>query len=141
LSEPDECEPWRPGETLVERRIRQAQERGEFDDLPGKGKPLPGLSEPDDELWWVRRFVRREGVPADALLPPGLALRKEIERLPETLRVLPDEESVRELAAELNRRVVEQLRVPSGPVVPLRRVNPDELVRTWREVSPRGRRR
>ncbi|MBL8926482.1 MAG: DUF1992 domain-containing protein, partial [Pseudonocardia sp.] len=41
-----------PGhETFVERQIRLAQERGEFDDLPGNGKPLPGLDGPDDENW------------------------------------------------------------------------------------------
>jgi hypothetical protein len=28
-------------ESLLDRQIRAAQERGEFDDLPGAGKPLP----------------------------------------------------------------------------------------------------
>jgi hypothetical protein len=27
-------------ETLVEKRIREAMEKGEFDNLPGKGEPL-----------------------------------------------------------------------------------------------------
>jgi hypothetical protein len=30
-------------ESLAERRIREAGERGEFDNLPGAGQPLPGL--------------------------------------------------------------------------------------------------
>ncbi|HVD28538.1 MAG TPA: DUF1992 domain-containing protein, partial [Mycobacteriales bacterium] len=41
-------------ESVVEAQIRQAQERGDFDDLPGKGKPIPGLDDPDDEQWWIK---------------------------------------------------------------------------------------
>ncbi len=47
-------------ESVVERRIRQAMERGEFDDLPGTGKPIPGAGETYDPLWWVRAWVERE---------------------------------------------------------------------------------
>ena len=32
-----------PPESPVEKQIREAMERGEFDDLPGAGKPLEGL--------------------------------------------------------------------------------------------------
>jgi hypothetical protein len=46
-------------ETLPERLIREAMESGEFDDLPGTGEPLPGAGQPDDELWWVRAWMRR----------------------------------------------------------------------------------
>jgi Domain of unknown function (DUF1992) len=46
-------------ETLPERLIREAIESGDFDDLPGAGKPLPGAGNPDDELWWVREWIQR----------------------------------------------------------------------------------
>jgi hypothetical protein len=46
-------------ETLPERLIREAMEAGEFDDLPGTGKPLPGAGIPDDDLWWVRDWLKR----------------------------------------------------------------------------------
>ncbi len=46
-------------EPLSERLIREAMEAGEFDDLPGAGAPLPGAGQPDDELWWVRAWMRR----------------------------------------------------------------------------------
>jgi hypothetical protein len=128
---------WARYESLIDRQIRMAQERGDFDDLPGKGKPLAGLDGPDDENWWVRRFVEREGVPAEALLPTPLQLRKEAERLPETVRDLPTEEAVRAIVSELNRRIVEWLRAPSGPAVPLRPVNADEIVGTWRAANER----
>ena len=35
-------------------------ERGEFDDLPGAGKPIPGAGRPHEPDWWVRSFLERE---------------------------------------------------------------------------------
>jgi hypothetical protein len=48
-------------ESLPERLIREAVEEGRFDDLPGAGEPLPGAGQPDDDLWWVRAWLRRAG--------------------------------------------------------------------------------
>ena len=116
-----------PGhETLVERQIRLAQERGDFDDLPGKGKPLPGLDGPDDEDWWVKGYLRREGLSAEPHLPTPLQLRREIERLPDAVAGLPDERTVREVVRELNRRIAQWLRAPVGPV------DVDAVVARWR---------
>jgi hypothetical protein len=128
---------WARYESVVDRQIRMAQERGDFDDLPGKGKPLAALQGPDDENWWVRQFVQREGVPSDALLPTPLQLRKEVERLPETVRDLPTEQAVRAAVSDLNRRIAEWLRAPGGPAVPVRPVNADEVVARWSEQRPR----
>jgi hypothetical protein len=55
----DDMEPPPPYETLPERLIREAMEAGEFDELPGAGKPLPGAGVPDDDLWWVREWLKR----------------------------------------------------------------------------------
>lgn len=120
-------------ESWVERQIREASERGAFDDLPGLGKPLPGLHERKDELWWIRDKVEREGLSTEALLPEPLQLRKEIQRLPETVREMRSEQQVRDTAETLNRRVVEWLRAPSGPRIPVSRVDVEELVESWRE--------
>ena len=121
-----------PGhETLVERRIRLAQERGDFDNLPGKGKPLP-LEGPDDEDWWVRGYLRREGLSAEPLLPTPLQLRREVERLPGTVAELRDEAQVRQVARALNRRIAEWLRAPVGPAVPVGPVDVDAVVARWR---------
>lgn len=49
-------------ESVVERRIREAMERGEFDDLPGAGEPLPGAGEPYDEMWWVKAWLKRNDI-------------------------------------------------------------------------------
>lgn len=119
-------------ESWVDRQIRTAQERGEFDDLPGAGKPLPGAGAPLDEQWWLKEQIRREGLSGDALLPTPLRLRREIDRLPETVAELTGERAVREVAAELNRRIVEHLRFPDGPRVAIAPVNVDSLVERWR---------
>lgn len=54
-----------PPETLAERIIREAMESGQFDDLPGLGKPIPGAGTVDDELWWVRSWVKRNQESSD----------------------------------------------------------------------------
>ena len=118
-------------ESAVEKAIREAVERGEFDDLPGRGRPLPNLADAD-ENWWLRGYLRREGVPSDALLPTPIQLRKEVERLPETVRDLPTEQAVRDLVAELNARVAAWLRAPDGPRLPVRRADPAAVVEAWR---------
>lgn len=126
---------WEHYESLVEEQIRRAYAEGAFDDLPGAGKPL-NLPARDDEYWWARSKMRAEGVPTDALLPPSLRLRKEIERIHDDVRDLPDERAVRAVVADLERRVVAFLRAPSGPRVPIRRPSADAVVERWRAGRP-----
>jgi hypothetical protein len=49
-------------QTISENRIRQAIEEGKFDGLPGTGKPIPDIDEPYDPMWWVKKWIRREGL-------------------------------------------------------------------------------
>lgn len=114
----------------VEQQIRVAQERGDFDNLPGTGKPIPNHG--DDELWWIRSYLEREGLSGESLLPRELQLRREVERLPETIGTAPHERAVREIVADLNRRIVECLRTPGGLPVPVRKVDADETVEIWK---------
>ena len=60
----------------VEAQIRAAQARGDFDDLPGTGKPLrlPEVHDPD---WWIKSKLHREGVDTSVLVHPTIALRRE----------------------------------------------------------------
>lgn len=131
-----ERKPWNvPFESWVERQIRLAQERGDFDNLEGAGKPLPRIDD-SDELWWVKRKLAAEGLSTEALLPPSLQLRREVERLPGTVADLPTEQAVREAVADLNRRIADYLRAPSVPVVPVHKVDADRAVATWRVHRP-----
>ncbi|GAB3545633.1 hypothetical protein GCM10027444_07380 [Actinopolyspora lacussalsi] len=119
-------------ETWIDRQIRTARERGELDDLPGTGKPLPDLGN-ESELSWVKKYVEREGLSTEALLPPAVQLRKEIDRLPDTVAELRSEQAVREQVGELNLRIAEWLRAPSGPRVKVAPVDVEEVVRRWRD--------
>jgi hypothetical protein len=48
----------------AEHKLRAAIAAGEFDNLPGFGKPSPVIDEPYDPMWWVRRKLKREEVSA-----------------------------------------------------------------------------
>jgi hypothetical protein len=52
-------EPVAAPESLVERQIREAIERGDFDGLPGSGRPIPDLDAGYDPAWWAKRWVLR----------------------------------------------------------------------------------
>lgn len=54
--------PRRDWEGLVEHRIQEAQAQGAFDNLPGFGQPIPGIDDPLDENWWLRRKLQSEGL-------------------------------------------------------------------------------
>src|SRR5215204_4306110 len=82
-------------ESWVERQVREAIERGEFDNLPGAGRPLPGIKGREDENWWVKSLLEREQLPMP--LPTSLALRREVADLPQTLADAPDERAVRDI--------------------------------------------
>jgi len=117
----------------IDRQISEAAERGSFDNLPGAGKPLPKRTEEDAAQAWLREYLRREGVSAEELLPTPLKLRKEIERLTESVQDLRSEQQVRQVAADLNRRILEWRRIPVGPPLFLPLVNSDTLVSRWRD--------
>jgi hypothetical protein len=50
---------------VAENKIQAAIEAGQFDDLPGLGKPSALINEPYDPFWWIRRKLRQEQLPAD----------------------------------------------------------------------------
>ena len=65
MSEPMPLGSERAIQMVADNKIRAAIEAGEFDNLPGFGKPSPLIDEPYDPLWWVRRKLRQEELPAD----------------------------------------------------------------------------
>lgn len=124
-------------ETWIDRQIREAQERGVFDDLPGAGKPLdlkPGSGE-DYGQAWVRDYAMREGVQPEEFLPTPLRLRREIERLGETVVGLRTEDEVREAVGDINRQIVEWRKTPLGPPVFVPLVNKEEMLTRWRAAQ------
>jgi hypothetical protein len=123
---------WVPYESWVDRQIREAIERGEFDNLPGRGRPIKGLNGRDDENWWVKAYLEREQLPLP--LPTSLALRKEVMALSETLADITDEESVRQIVRDLNRRIAGSHRIRvDGPPIVIGIVDVEQAVADWRQ--------
>jgi hypothetical protein len=117
----------------VEHQIREAERRGDFDNLPGKGKPLASLNEPHDDMSWVAAKLRRENVPISAILPAALALAKEVEDLPLRLAREKSETSVRAMIEDLNNRILQAHRRPQdGPPVRVSIQDVENLVEAWR---------
>jgi hypothetical protein len=112
--------------------VREAIERGEFDNLAGAGKPIRGLTGRQDENWWIRQKLEKEDI--RGALPTSLSLRKEIEELPDRLDEERDERNVRELVADLNTRIRDAVaRRVEGPVVFIKTVDVETAVEGWRE--------
>ena len=119
-------------ESFVDRQIREAQERGEFDDLPGAGRPIPGLKRQDPN-WWVKGLIERERISPP--LPPGLALRREVEQLHTTLADVRDEASARALVEDLNQRILDlRRRPPDGVPLIVPTVDVEAALERWRSA-------
>jgi hypothetical protein len=125
-------------ETWVGQQISQAMARGDFEHLPGAGKPLKNLDREETAYDWAVAKARREGVDTAAMLPPGLALRRERDQLPARASLLASEEQVRALAEDYNARVEAFWRRPQesrwSPVPGMADV--EALVAGWLAARP-----
>ena len=86
-------------ERLAEERIREAMDRGEFDDLPGRGEPLE--LENDSHLPEDLRIAYKILKNADCL-PPELQLRKEIHTTQQLLAGMTDTQQKYKQLQKLN---------------------------------------
>ena len=117
-------------ETWIDRQIREARERGDFDNLPGRGKPIAGLTEYRDENWWIRGLVQREQIET---LPPALKLKKDVEAAMAFISTLESETTVREVVAELNTRIRTMNRMAhEGPPSSQMPLDIEQVVERWR---------
>jgi len=120
-------------ESSIDRQLREATERGEFDNLQGSGKPLPGHGREYEEDWWVKDWLEREGATA-GVIPPTLALRRDVEDLEARVDRLRTEREVRDHVAELNERIRKaNVGLMDGPPVVLPPRDADRVVAGWRE--------
>lgn len=115
----------------VDMQVRRAIERGDFDNLPGAGKPIRGLGTTHDPDWWVKSLIEREKI--TGVLPPALALRKEDAEFDSVLDAEATEAVVREHVDDFNRRVIAARRqLLGGPPVVTRTRDVDDEVAAWR---------
>lgn len=113
----------------VEIQIQRAISDGEFDNLPGAGKPIPGIDRPHDPNWWIKRLIERERI---SVLPPALALRTEDAGLDDELDRVTTPDGVRSRLEDFNARIVDARRqLQGGPpvITPLRDI--DQEIDAW----------
>ena len=116
----------------VDLQIKEAMARGDFDDLPGAGKPIAGLGTQHDPDWWLKQLVEREKI--SGVLPPALQLRKDDVELDAKLDRHTAESEVRRELEEFNARVMRARYTPvDGPPLITMPRDVETEVDAWRE--------
>jgi len=117
----------------TEVAIQQAMRRGDFENLPGAGKPLPGIGDGrHDPDWWIRRKIEREQL--RGLGPAALTLRTEDAELEDRLDELTRADDVRAALEDFNARVIEARRqLLGGPPVITQPRDVDRELAAWQE--------
>ncbi|WP_236025885.1 DnaJ family domain-containing protein [Geomonas azotofigens] len=84
---------------IAERRIKEAMERGEFDNLPGRGKPLvqEDLSAVPEELRMAYKVLKNAGC-----VPPEVELSNEVASLRRLILDMEESEERMRKVRELN---------------------------------------
>ena len=118
--------------TSVDQQIAEARDRGDFDNLPGSGSPLPDR-DTADPAWWAKQKLEAEGLrPA---LPPALEVRRDVELALERLPKMPSERLVREIFDKLNARIRRTNATQmSGPSTGLIAFDLDRIVERWKKA-------
>ncbi|GAB7002704.1 hypothetical protein JCM18899A_01750 [Nocardioides sp. AN3] len=119
----------RQQQTWVDLQVRAAMERGEFDNLPGAGKPIADLGTEHDPEWWLKKLVERERL---VVLPLSVQLRKEDAALDDELDRLATEKAVRARVTDFNERVIKaRYALPEGPPLITMPRDVDATVAGW----------
>lgn len=113
--------------SFVEQQIRKAMENGDFDDLPGKGKPLDLSDGGADMVWWLKNKMVEEGLSMP--LPPELQMKKDVQNGIIDAMALGSEDEVRLAVAALNVKIRKHNRSNAGSV-PI--VDPAIVLGRWR---------
>ncbi|WP_221568503.1 DUF1992 domain-containing protein [Alkalihalobacillus sp. TS-13] len=88
---------------IAEEKIKAALQKGEFENLPGKGKPLPkdDLACVSDELRLSYKILKNGG-----FVPPEVQLKKEMVTLEELIAVCCDDKERSDLTERLNEKII-----------------------------------
>ena len=80
---------------LINQRIGDAETAGDFDNLPGAGKPLPPEDDPENAL--INRLIRDTGA-----VPEFVSLGRELRRLREALSATGERTRRLDIAREMS---------------------------------------
>ena len=91
-------------EKIVEAIIKEAQERGEFDNLPGKGKPidLTAYFDTPEELRMAYSVLKNAGMTSREV-----DLLKEIAELKQVLAAVVDEKKKQEIQKQIQQKQID----------------------------------
>ena len=113
-------------EKIVEKRIKLAQDNGEFDNLPGQGEPLrieDDRNIPED-LRLAYKILKNAGC-----LPPELELKKEIRKMEDMLQHIPDEEEKYRQIKKINHKIMKlNMMGHKSPLLEDRQIYYDKIV-------------
>ena len=89
---------------IIEVLIKEAQERGEFDNLPGKGKPIDLTSyfEAPEEIRVAQSVLKNAGMTS-----PEVQLLKEIAELRQILGTVVNEKKKEEIQKRIQQKQIE----------------------------------
>ena len=87
---------------IIEKKIKEAQGRGEFDDLPGSGEPLKieDDSHVPEDLRLSYKILKNANC-----LPPELQLKKEIRQMEDMLEKIQDEKEMYRQLKRINYKI------------------------------------
>ncbi len=80
---------------LISAKIREAEARGEFDNLPGAGKPLPKVDDPENAV--LNRILKENGS-----APEFVTLSRELARLRAELRDADSKPDCKRIVTEMS---------------------------------------
>lgn len=113
-------------ESWVGTQIQAAQDHGQFENLPGTGKPIPSDSALDGENWWVRKKMETEG-----LRYPNLAddLLRRITEARNEACAAPTDAAARTIVDRMNSEIrTHRISPPPGPPLVLPLIDIDEVL-------------
>lgn len=114
----------------VDLQIERAVERGDFDNLPGYGKPIKDIGHDHDPDWWLRKLVEREQI--TGVLPASLQIRKDDAELNAVLDRIGTEIGARREVTDFNSRVRKaQIQPLGGPPMITQERDVEEEVERW----------
>jgi DnaJ-like protein len=89
---------------IVEALIIEAQARGEFDNLPGEGKPidLTAYFDTPEEVRLAQSLLKNAG-----MIPPEVQLLKEIAELRQVQEAVTDETKKQEIKKQIQQKQIE----------------------------------
>ncbi len=84
---------------IIEKRIKDAQKKGDFDDLPGSGEPIKieDDSHVPEDLRLAYKILKNANC-----VPPEIQLRKDIRRMEDMLEGIKDEKEKYRQIKKLN---------------------------------------